>query len=155
MGGKVADLLTHVAVANLCGKTSKDVQTRTVFLVGTCVPDLAYKGMYFLSGSPSWLAEPSHSPLPLLLLCYGLAMLFAKSFRKRAFGALYLGGLLHILIDLGKSYLGQGVILWGFPFTMDRIELGWYRPEQGVYMMAGALGLFLLTELVFRKSRPL
>ncbi len=150
----MADLLTHVAVANLCGKTSKDARTRTVFLVGTCVPDIAYKGMHFLAGSPTWLAEPSHSPLPLMVLCYGLAMLFGLEFRKRAFGALYLGGLLHILLDLGKSYFGQGVILLGFPFTMDRVELGLYRPEQAVFIMAGALVLFLLTEFIFRKTRP-
>ena len=151
----MADLLTHVAVANLCGKTSKEAQTRSVFIVGTCIPDIAYKGMHLLASSPTWQAEPSHSPLPLLLLCYGLALLFVESFRKRAFTALYLGGLLHILIDLGKNYFGQGVILWGFPFTMDRIELGLYRPEQAVYMMGGALLLFLLTELIFRKTRPL
>ena len=150
----MADLLTHVAVANLCGKSSKDAQTRTLFLVGTCVPDITYKGLHFLASSPSWLAEPSHSPLPLLFLSFGLAMLFAESFRKRAFAALYLGSLLHVLIDLGKSYSGQGVILWGFPFTMDRIELGLYRPEAAVYLMGAAALLFLATEFFFRKRRP-
>jgi hypothetical protein len=151
----MADLLTHVAVANLFGKATKESRVRAVFLVGTCVPDITYKGLLLFADSPTWLAEPSHAPLPLLALCYGLAMLFAESFRKQAFGALYLGGLLHILIDLGKSYFGQGVILLAFPFSMERYELGLYRPEQAVYMMAGAAVLFLATELVFRRTRPL
>jgi hypothetical protein len=149
----MADLLTHVAVANLCGKASRDDRVRAVFLVGTCVPDVVYKGALLAGGASTWAAEPSHSPLPLVALCYGAALLFEETFRARAFGALFLGACLHLLLDLGKDYMGQGVILWAFPFSMDRVELGLYHNEETVYFMAPSLALIVLTELAFRRRR--
>ncbi len=149
----MADLLTHVAVANLCGKVSRDDRVRAVFLVGTCMPDVVYKGCLFVGGASTWAAEPSHSPLPLVVLSYAIALLFEEAFRSRAFAAILLGSYLHLLIDLGKDYMGQGVILWAFPFSMDRIELAWYRPEQTLYMMAGSAGLLVMTELIARPKR--
>ncbi|MBI2899104.1 MAG: hypothetical protein HYY17_02900 [Planctomycetes bacterium] len=147
----MADFVTHVAVANLCGKATGDDRARAVLLVGTCLPDVLYKGLLYAAGSATWTAEPSHSPLPLVALCFGAAMLFEEAFRPRAFVALLSGCYLHVLVDLGKDYMGQGVILWAFPFSMHRIELGWYRPQHMTYMMAGSAVVIVLTELAFRR----
>jgi hypothetical protein len=60
------------------------------------------------------------------------------------------GSYLHILMDLGKNYMGQGVIPWAFPFSMDRIELGLYYPEDCIYFMLPAFLLICLAEVVDR-----
>ncbi len=149
----MADLLTHVAAANLCAKAVKDDRARALILVGTCVPDVAYKTLIYATGSSTWSAEPTHSPVPLAALCFGLALLFEESMRSKAFWALFSGGCLHLAIDLGKDYMGQGVIVWAFPFSMDRIELAWYSPEDTLYMMGGAAVVLVLTEFFYRRFR--
>lgn len=149
----MADLLTHVAIANLGAKASGDGRVRALVLVGTCLPDVLYKGLLFGTGSSTWAAEPSHAPLPIVAFCWGASLLFEESFRPRAFVALLAGMFLHVLVDLGKDYMGQGVILWAFPFSMDRIELALYRPEETIYMMLGSAALLAGTELAFRR-RP-
>lgn len=146
----MADLLTHVAVANLGAKASRDDRVRALVLAGTCLPDILFKGLLYGTGSSTWAAEASHAPLPIVAFCYGAALLFEEPFRPRAFVALAAGMFLHILIDAGKDYMGQGVILWLFPFTMDRIELALYRPEETIFMTIGAAALLVGTELVFR-----
>ena len=118
------------------------------------LPDLLYKGLLYLFAAPTWLCEPTHTPLGLVPFCYVLAMLFERDWRARAFAALWGGSLAHVLVDAGKSYLGGGVILWGFPFTMDAWEAGLYAPEETILLMPAALGLILLTELALSGRRP-
>ena len=152
----MADLVTHVAVANLLGKSSRDDRTRALFLVGNCLPDVAYKGMLWVLGAPNWYCEPANSPLALIPLCFALALLFEEPWRRRAFGALLLGCWLHLLLDMGKTYLDHGVILWAFPFSMARVELGWYHPADMTWMFVPSLGLLIITELLARRlGRPL
>jgi hypothetical protein len=107
-------------------------------------------GLLYLGGAPNWLCEPTHSPLGLVVYCYAASLLFEEEWRKRAFAALLGGSWLHVLFDLGKNYLGSGVILWAFPFSMDRIELGWYGNEDSIYFMLPALGVILLAEIAGR-----
>jgi LexA-binding, inner membrane-associated putative hydrolase len=120
-----------------------------------CLPDLLYKSLLYLGGAPNWLCEPSHSPLALIPWCYVFAMLFEEEWRKRSFGALLGGSYLHLLLDLGKNYLGSGVIPWQFPFTMETVELGWYASEDSVVAMVPALVAIGLIEVGSRllKSR--
>jgi hypothetical protein len=146
----MADFLVHFATAYAPGLALRDARLRAILYVGVCLPDLAFKGLLYVFGASTWACEPSHSPLTLLPLCYAAAMLFEESWRARAFGALLGGSILHLLLDLGKSYSGSGVIPWGFPFTMGRVELGAYGPEDTLLLMAPALGLILLTEAAYR-----
>lgn len=151
----MADLLVHVGLAYPAVRLLRDGRLRSLVYVGLCLPDLLYKGLHYLMGAPTWLCEPTHAPLGLLPFCYLGAMLFERDWRARAFGALYAGSLAHALVDAGKSYLGSGVILWGFPFTMDAFELGLYAPEDTILLMPVALALIVLSELAFaRRPRP-
>lgn len=153
----MADLLVHVASAFAVGRPLRDGRLRSILYLGVCLPDMLYKAMLFLGNSTNWLCEPTHTPLGLLPFCYVGAMLFEESWRKRAFTALVAGGWLHLLFDLGKDYLGSGVILWAFPFSMDGVELGWYRAEDSVYFMLPALAVMGLMELFCRRrvsARP-
>jgi hypothetical protein len=146
----MADFLVHFATTYAPGVALRDARLRAILYVGVCLPDLVFKGLLYVGGASTWACEPSHAPLALIPLCYTAAMLFEESWRARAFGALYGGSLLHLLMDLGKSYTGAGVIPWGFPFTMGRVELGAYGPEDTLLLMAPALGLILLAEAAHR-----
>lgn len=146
----MADLLVHFASGFAAGRPLRDGRLRAILYLGVCLPDLLYKGLLYLGGASNWLCEPTHSPLGLVLYCYAASLLFEEEWRKRAFAALLGGSWLHVLFDLGKNYLGSGVILWAFPFSMDRIELGWYGNEDSIYFMLPALGVILLTEIAGR-----
>lgn len=148
----MADLLVHAASAFVAGRPLRDGRVRAIVYLGVCLPDLLYKLLLYSGGAPTWLCEPTHSPLGLVPFCYVGALLFEESWRKRAFWALLGGGWLHLLLDLGKDYMGRGVIPWAFPFSMDTVELGWYRPEESPLLMLPALAAMLLAELAGRLS---
>lgn len=152
----MADLLVHFASAFAAGRPLRDGRLRSIVYVGVCLPDLLYKGLLYLGGAPNWLAEPTHSPLGLVAFCFAAALLFEEEWRRRAFGALLGGAYLHVLFDLGKNYLGSGVIVWAFPFSMQAVELGRYYPEDSVYLMVPSLAVIGLIELAsrLRARRP-
>jgi len=143
----MADLLVHFASAFAAGRPLRDGRLRSIVYLGVCLPDLLYKTLLYLGGAKTWVCEPTHSPLGLIPFCYAAALLFEEEWRKRAFGALLGGAYLHVLFDLGKNYLGSGVILWAFPFSMDAVELGWYNSEDTVFLMVPSLALIVVLEL--------
>ncbi len=149
----MADLLVHFATVYGPGQAFRDARLRAILYVGVCLPDILYKLPLYLAGSSTWYCEPTHSPLGMAAICYAAALLFEEPWRKRAFFALTAGSWLHLLADLGKNYMHSGVILWGFPFTMDRAELAWYYPEETVYLMLPSLVLILLVESGLRLRR--
>ena len=143
-------MLVHFASAFAAGRPLRDGRLRSIVYLGVCLPDLLYKSLLYLGGAPTWLCEPTHSPLGLIPFCTAAALLFEEEWRKRAFVALLGGAYLHLLVDLGKNYLGSGVILWAFPFSMEAVELGWYYPEDTVTLMLPSLGLIAILELASR-----
>jgi hypothetical protein len=150
----MADLVTHVAVVFLPARTlMADARVRALVYLGACLPDLLYKAGVYALGAPTWFCEPTHSPLGLVPICWAAALLFEERWRRRAFGALWAGGLAHLLVDLGKDYMGSGVILWAFPFTMDRVELGGYAPEDTLFFMAPAAVAIALVEGMARRAQ--
>lgn len=149
----MADLLVHAASAFVAAQPLRDGRLRALVYLGVCLPDLLYKSLLYLGGAPNYLCEPTHSPLGLLPFCYVLSMLFEEEWRKRAFGALLGGAYLHLLFDLAKNYVGSGVILWAFPFSMDAVELGWYASEDSIYLMLPALGVIAVVEILSRLVR--
>ena len=144
----MADLLVHAASAAPAARFLKDGRVRALLWVGVCLPDLLYKTLLYVFGAPTWLCEPTHSPLGVLPWCWLIALLFEPEWRTRSFWALAAGSWLHQLVDLGKDYLGSGVILWAFPFSGDAVELGWYTNDQALWMAPFAL----LVLALFRKS---
>jgi hypothetical protein len=142
----MADLLVHFASAFAAGRPLRDGRLRAILYVGVCLPDLLYKTLLYATGAPNWLCEPTHSPLALVAFCYAGALLFEEAWRKRAFAALLGGAYLHVLFDLGKNYLGTGVIPWAFPFSMQTVELGWYTNDDSIFFMLPALGAVALVE---------
>lgn len=149
----MADSLTHLAVGYLGGKATPDGPTRVLFYLGNLLPDIVFKAIYYITLTSTWYCEPSHSPIMLVLICYLMAHLFEERMRKRAFSALLLGSFCHIFVDAFKTYLGEGVILWAFPFSFDRFEFGLLKPYQTIYLMGAGLIVIVLTEGTIRLWR--
>jgi hypothetical protein len=148
----MADLLVHFASGFAAGRPLRDGRLRSILYVGVCLPDLLFKALLYCGNAPTWLCEPTHTPLGLIPFCYVGALLFEESWRRRAFFALLAGGWLHLLVDLGKNYMGHGVIAWAFPFSIDTVELGWYYPEQSPLLWLPSLALIGAVEGIGRLS---
>jgi len=148
----MADLLVHFATGFAVGRPLRDGRLRSIVYVGVCLPDLLFKLLLYGGGAPTWLCEPTHTPLGLVPWCYLGALLFEESWRRRAFGALLAGSWLHLLVDAGKNYMGNGVIMAAFPFSMKTVELGWYHPEDSPLLMLPALALMVAVEFLGRLS---
>lgn len=144
----MADLVIHYTAAHLLARAASDPRKRILFYLGNCVPDLLYKFFYFFTASPTWYAEPTHSPLMLVVISYAMAFLFEAPLRRTAFGLLLAGSLCHVFIDLGKDYMGMGVILWTFPFSMNLAELGWYDTDASHLAWPWCLAIIGGTEAV-------
>lgn len=149
----MADLLFHFATAHVPGRALRDGRVRSILYMGVCLPDVLYKAFLYLGGAPTWLCEPTHSPLGLIAICYAGSLLFEEEWRKRAFTALLAGSWIHLAADAAKDYMGMGVIPWAFPFSMDLVELGWYEPEGMIHLMLPALAIILAVEIAARLLR--
>jgi hypothetical protein len=141
----MADLFVHFAVGYSTGKFIKDRKVRVLYYAGNFIPDVVFKAFLYLTGSPTWYCEPSHSPLILLVICYFFALLFDERIRLQAFLAFFVGSLLHLVIDSFKNHMGKGIIMYGFPFTMERIGFGLYYIHQSAYLILPAIILILLS----------
>jgi len=103
----MADLLTHYVTARLAGVRIQDRATSALFVLGVFLPDLLGKPLGAFNWLPPLSSAPTHTPVGLVFACGAISLLFAAPIRARAFGALYLGSLLHLALDLLKDYLGR------------------------------------------------
>ena len=129
------DLAVHVCAGLLGAKAIRDPAGRALFVAGNCLPDLAQKSLLLGFASPSAFTEATHSPFGILCLSYAVSLLFEEGWRRRAFRLLSLGSILHLLMDSAKDCLGRGVIGWGFPLSLHRVEFGLYRVEESPFLL--------------------
>ena len=122
-------------------------------LVGTCLPDLVHKGMNVLLRIPPEYALPAHTPIGILALSLLLCFVFVEDERRGAFIGLLAGGLLHILLDSLKSYLGLGGTVTGFPFSWEMHGFPLYQPENGIYATGPVVAVAVLVEMVLVRRR--
>ena len=57
----MADLFTHLAAARLPAAFVRDRRIAALLVLGTFLPDLAAKGLYWVLRAPSPFIEPTHS----------------------------------------------------------------------------------------------
>ena len=147
------DLAVHLAAASVTRRVLPGRAARMGLLVGTCLPDVAYKGLNRVLGLPRDHAILVETPVGLLLLCYAASFLFVEEERRAAFGGLAAGCALHLLLDSLKSHLGMGGILVGLPLWWTPLRLEVYSPEQSVYITLPAVALALGVEWALRRWR--
>lgn len=144
------DFLTHVAAARVPGVFLRDRRVQALFILGTFMPDLVAKGLWWIVRAPMNFNVPSHS-LPGLLAVSYLACLFLEERRRpAAFVALYLGGVLHVAVDLIKNNIGAVAYLL-YPFSMTGSKLGWVNPENVVLLAPLNIALLLVLWIAERR----
>ena len=148
----MADLLTHYVSGRILGIGFQHRVTATIFTLGVFFPDLV-KLFGLLPGTAPMIEVPSHTPFGLIFACAAACQIFAGSIRWRAFGALYLGSMTHLLIDLMKDYLGSGAVYLLHPFSHETFELGLYRSEDVFYFLPANIGILGILWIVERRRR--
>jgi membrane-bound metal-dependent hydrolase YbcI (DUF457 family) len=129
------DLLTHLVAARVPGTFLRDRRLQALLVIGTFLPDIAAKGLYWVMQSRESFTAASHSVLGVLLISYLACLFVEESIRRRGFALLTLGGLIHVLVDLSKDNLGVGSARPFVPFSPVGIEFGWIYPENVIYLI--------------------
>ncbi len=136
----MADLITHAAVGLLI-KAATGRRHAAVFVAGSLLPDV-------LSRLPSMLMsaardvvdvpvlliygwDPLHMPAGMVVVSWGLSLLFPEPERRGVFVNLLAGMLVHLALDMLQSHLGVGYPLL-FPFSTHAFELGLIGSEATV-----------------------
>jgi hypothetical protein len=143
------DLLTHLVAARVPGTLVRDRRVQALLVIGTFLPDLASKGLYWVFQSRESFSVPTHSVVGVILISYLACLFVEESLRRPGFWALTMGGVIHILLDLIKDNQGTGAShLWN-PFLRNGYELSWIDPENVIYLVpldVAILGILWLLE---------
>ena len=144
------DLIIHLAASRLAALPARSEPLRLGLLLGAALPDVAAKGLVYLTASPTWFVMTTHAPLVYLVIAYAASLLFDARERRPLFAGLVAGGWLHLLVDYGKAHLMPRTLPLFFPFRIDLYEGGWYHSETSVYATIPALVLFVVLGFVER-----
>lgn len=125
----MADLVTHLTSAALPGTFLRDRRFAALLVIGTFMPDLVSKGLYWVTRAHSDFTIPTHSLVGLVLLAYLGALFVDADLRRPAFRALLLGGLIHVAVDHVRDSLGWGTANVLYPFSTASAELPWIHQE--------------------------
>ena len=147
------DLAIHLAAASVARRALPGGAARMGLLLGTCLPDVAYKGLYLALHVPRDHAIVADTPVGVILLSYVACFLFVEEERRAAFGGLVAGSLLHLLLDALKAHLGMGGILVGLPLSLRPLGFEAYSPEQSVYLVLPVVAVALGIEWIARRRR--
>jgi membrane-bound metal-dependent hydrolase YbcI (DUF457 family) len=131
----VPDLFTHLVAARFPGAFIRDRRLQALLVIGTFLPDLAFKGLYWVMQTRESFGASSHSILGVLLISYLSCLFLEEAIRRPGFVALAVGGLIHIAVDLMKYNLGAGACRPFLPFSLVGVELGWIDPENVVLLL--------------------
>lgn len=140
------DLITHAAAAYFVTRIGFWQKYRTLFYLGTILPDLMSRPFYILFPKLFKLTTAMHTPIFIMLFCLLLAQLFEPGQRKPVLFALLAGSGLHFVLDLFQRHLIGGYF-WLFPFSWRTFEIGWFWPEDTVRLVPVWLGLILACEV--------
>jgi membrane-bound metal-dependent hydrolase YbcI (DUF457 family) len=124
----MADLFTHLAAARLPAAFVRDRRLAALLVIGTFLPDLVSKGLYWILRCADNFETPSHTLAGLALLSYAAALLVGQRLRRPAFAAIFAGGVIHLAVDLLKENLGAGSARLFYPLSIRSYELGLIDP---------------------------
>lgn len=129
------DLFTHFVAARAPGTFVRDRRLQALLVIGTFLPDLVHKGLYWVFQTREGFAVASHSIVGVALISYLACLFVEESIRRPGFLLLAVGGLIHILVDLIKDNLGAGSARPFLPFSPVGFEWAWIDPENVIYLV--------------------
>ena len=143
------DLAIHLAGAAVAAPLLRvrAAPWRALFYLATCLPDVLYRVFAVGTASPTWYAEATHAPLVQAVWAYLFSLAFAPPLRRRAWGVMVAGMWLHGLFDMAKAPLDRGVVVWAFPLSIRRSQVGFLVSEESVGLSVLCLALFLAVEI--------
>ena len=145
------DLFTHLVAARVPGLLVRDRRLVALLVIGTFLPDLASKGLYWILGSGDLYGIGTHSILGVLALTYLAALFVEEKLRRPAFAMLAVGGLIHIAVDLLKDSMGTGPSVLFLPFFTGSVELGWIDPENVILLVPLSAAILVTLLLIERR----
>jgi len=146
------DLFTHYVAARAPGILVRDPRLVALLVIGTFLPDLVAKGLYWVFLTEETYLLATHSLLGVLLISYLACLFVDEALRRPGFAMLTLGGLIHLLLDMIKDNLGSGAVRPFLPFSPFALELGWIDPENVVLLVPIDAAL-LAAILLYERSR--
>jgi len=146
------DLFTHYVAARAPGILVRDPRLVALLVIGTFLPDLVAKGLYWFFLTEETYPLATHSLLGVLLISYLACLFVDEALRRPGFAMLTLGGLIHLLLDMIKDNLGSGAVRPFLPFSPFALELGWIDPENVVLLVPIDAAL-LAAILLYERSR--
>lgn len=129
------DLFTHLVAARVPGAFLRDKRLQALLVIGTFMPDIAYKGLYWVMQTRETFGAATHSFVGVLLISYLCCLFLEEAIRRPGFVALAAGGMIHVLVDFIKFNLGAGSCRPLLPFSPAGVELGWIDPENVVLLI--------------------
>lgn len=147
------DLFTHLAVARLPASFLRDPRLAVLVVLGTFMPDLTAKGLYWVLRSGDDFDLPSHTLAGVLLLSYTASLFLETRLRTRGFAALAAGGLLHVGVDILKANLGMGCSYFFYPLSLQAFELGVIDPIDITLLFPLDLALLAVAWAIERRLR--
>jgi len=145
------DLFTHLVAARVPGSFVRDKRLQALLVIGTFMPDIAFKGLFFVMQTRESFGAASHSILGVLLISYLACLFVEEAIRRPAFIALAAGGLIHVAVDLIKYNMGVGSARPFLPFSPAGVELGWIDPENVVLLIPIDASILAIAWLLERR----
>jgi len=145
------DLFTHLVAARAPGLLVRDRRLVALLVIGTFLPDLASKGLYWVLRSGERYGLATHSLLGVLAIAYLAGLFVEEKLRRPAFAMLAVGGLIHLGVDLIKDNMGIGPSCLFLPFFTGSLEAGWIDPENVVLLLPVDAAILIALLLVERR----
>jgi hypothetical protein len=147
----MADLFTHLVAARTPGVLLRNRQLIALLVIGTFLPDIVSKGLYWILRSGDFFAIGTHSILGVLLISYLACLFVEEPIRRPGFAVLALGGLIHLAVDMAKDNLGTGAVFLFLPFSDASVEFGWIDPGNVVLLIP--IDIVLLAAILLYERR--
>ncbi len=141
------DLLTHSAAAYVASRRWFPRSGAILFVVGTMLPDMLSRPFYILFPALHWWVMPLHTPVGMVIVCWMLAGFFQANERRRVFGALAGGVLLHFLLDAPQKHIAAGYF-WLFPFSWTTYEWGLWWSEDSIKIVPWVILFIVILEIL-------
>jgi membrane-bound metal-dependent hydrolase YbcI (DUF457 family) len=149
----MADLFTHLASARLPAAFVRDRRIAALLVIGTFLPDLVSKGLYWILRCSDNFETPTHTLVGVALISYAASLMVEERLRRLGFAALLAGGVIHIAVDLLKDNMGTGSSRLLYPFSPRSYELGLIDPLDVVFLAPFNIVILWAAWSIERKRR--